>query len=86
MSPAAFPRYVCHKTVRAVKIAAIQISLDRRALIEPVDSGFGTIQTEIGWTDRFRATDGDLGYYVVYDDGYTSWSPSKAFEEGYVPV
>ena len=23
------------------------------------------------------------GYYVVYDDGYSSFSPAKAFEEGY---
>ena len=23
------------------------------------------------------------GYYVVYDDGYKSFSPAKAFEEGY---
>jgi len=25
----------------------------------------------------------DLGYYVLYPDGYVSWSPTKAFEEGY---
>ena len=23
------------------------------------------------------------GYYVLYNDGYESWSPKKAFEEGY---
>lgn len=23
------------------------------------------------------------GYYVLYEDGYESWSPAKAFEEGY---
>lgn len=26
------------------------------------------------------------GYYVVYTDGYVSWSPAKAFEEGYTKV
>lgn len=25
-------------------------------------------------------------YYVRYDDGYESWSPKKAFEEGYTLV
>lgn len=25
------------------------------------------------------------GYYVVYDDGYTSWSPGEVFEAGYTP-
>jgi hypothetical protein len=26
------------------------------------------------------------GYYVIYDDGYTSWSPAKSFEEGYTLI
>ena len=25
----------------------------------------------------------DPGYYVVYEDGYESWSPTKAFEDGH---
>jgi len=24
-----------------------------------------------------------MGYYVVYEDGYESWSPTKEFQEGY---
>jgi hypothetical protein len=26
------------------------------------------------------------GYYVVYDDGYKSYSPSEAFEGGYTKI
>lgn len=26
------------------------------------------------------------GYYVVYEDGFKSWSPAKAFEEGYTRI
>jgi bacterioferritin-associated ferredoxin len=26
------------------------------------------------------------GYIVIYDDGYTSFSPAKAFEEGYTRI
>ena len=26
------------------------------------------------------------GYYVVYKDGYKSFSPAEAFEEGYTPI
>jgi len=26
------------------------------------------------------------GYYVRYEDGYESWSPAKAFEEGYTQI
>lgn len=25
------------------------------------------------------------GYKVVYEDGYTSWSPASAFEKAYIP-
>ena len=26
------------------------------------------------------------GYYVVYEDGYKSFSPASAFESGYTPL
>ena len=26
------------------------------------------------------------GYIVKYEDGYISWSPKKAFEEGYIEL
>jgi len=26
------------------------------------------------------------GYYVLYADGYESWRPAKAFEEGYTRI
>lgn len=29
---------------------------------------------------------GDLGYAVVYTDTFRSWSPSKAFEDGYTEM
>ena len=29
---------------------------------------------------------GEDGYKVVYKDGYESWSPKKAFEEGYISL
>lgn len=25
------------------------------------------------------------GYYVKYSDEYSSWSPKKSFEDGYIP-
>ena len=27
-----------------------------------------------------------FGYKVLYQDGYTSWSPEKVFEDGYVLI
>jgi hypothetical protein len=57
------------------------------------------ILTNEGWFDRvnlppetfsiergergFIHRGDDLGYFVVYEDGYQSWSPTEAFEKGY---
>ena len=78
------PRYNCHKQVWALKIAALEIHQDRSATIAPAEDGYAPFKTAAGWVDRFRGDDADIGYYVVYADGYSSWSPTKAFEEGYV--
>lgn len=34
-------------------------------------------------SDRHMSKKGDPGYMVRYEDGYTSWSPSAAFEAAY---
>jgi len=80
---AEMPRYKCHKEVHAVQIAAIEVHEDGSATIAPKDAGFATFKTAPKWADRFQGTDEDPGYYVVYSDGFASWSPSKAFESGY---
>jgi len=78
------PRYVSHKTVHALKIAAIEIHEDKSATIAPVDGGIGSaFQTKAGWAERFTGSEEDKGYFVQYADGFASWSPTKAFEEGY---
>lgn len=35
---------------------------------------------------RDNADEQGNGYLVQYKDGYTSWSPAKAFEEAYLPI
>lgn len=77
------PRYKCHKEVWALKIAAIEIHEDNSATIAPDDAGFAVFTTEPGWAERFHGTDEDAGVYVLYEDGYTSWSPSDPFIKGY---
>lgn len=37
-----------------------------------------------GWAEKFEPHTG--GYFVMYQDGYSSFSPQKAFEEGYTPI
>jgi hypothetical protein len=83
-SPSAeMPRYKCHKQVWALKIAAIEIHKDRSATIAPADRGYAQLHVPPSWTERWKGSEADLGYYVQYDDGFASWSPTKAFEEGY---
>lgn len=74
------PRWRCHKIVRAAKIVAIDFG--ERLDLMP----HGVVEVGAQWIVEKRAEVG--GYYVVYEDGYASYSPAKAFEEGYswVPV
>ena len=43
------------------------------------------LATALGYhVSRYMPKPGD--YFVVYDDGYESYSPAKAFEEGYTRI
>ena len=84
---AEMPRYKCHKEVHALKIAAIEILGDGFASIAPADKGFAVFKTKGPFASKFSGgAIHDPGYYVVYADGYESWSPTKAFEEGYTLI
>lgn len=79
------PLYLCHKEVRAVKIKAIRYSPDNRcALLIPCEDDFAPITVECAWIVNHEAQPG--GYFVLYQDGYTSYSPAEAFEQGYTKI
>jgi len=73
-------KYKSHKVVEAAKIAKCGPTV---GLV--FENGEQHDITN-DWLARFKPTDDDLGYFVRYPDGYESWSPSKAFEEGYIPL
>ena len=73
---AEMPKYLCHKEVHALKIAKVE-----GCTITPEDTTYAPITVEPEMYLRYTPTAGD--YYVVYADGYKSFSPGKAFEEGY---
>lgn len=76
------PRYQSHKKVWALKIATVTANaVDRRLLVSFADEGFAPMDLASDIVMRYTPVPGD--YYVVYDDGYKSISPAKAFEEGY---
>ena len=78
------PKYKCHKEVHALKIKDIQgINQDpiTNPIIVPEDEGFAPFQVEVEYLTKHKPVIG--GYYVVYADGYKSFSPADVFEDGY---
>lgn len=71
------PKYKCFKEVWALKIKGI--SLDGELGFE--EEGYAPILMDREWLDKHNPEVG--GYYVVYKDGYRSFSPADAFESGY---
>ena len=76
------PKYRCHKEVHAVEIEKITYS-KHYAMIYP-DSRFAAIRVDAEYVRKHNPQAG--GYYVVYKDGYESWSPKEAFEDGYTKL
>ena len=88
---AEMPRYKSHKHVWALKIAAIKLDgegedreTDGSAMITPAEEGYAPFRVDHSYMRKHNPQVG--GYYVVYADGYKSWSPAAAFEEGYTRV
>lgn len=86
------PKYVCHKEVWALKIKCIKRDgwddddqeTDGSATIIPADEGYAPFKVDREFMRKHQPHAG--GYYVVYQDGYKSFSPGKAFESGYTPI
>lgn len=88
------PKYKCHKEVHALKIAAIELDsvkaqaenreTDGSAIITPDDSEYAPFRVGHGYIRKHEPEVG--GYFVVYEDGYKSFSPAEAFESGYTRI
>lgn len=78
------PCYKSHKEVHALKIAGIVTATDGSAVITPADERYGAFKVDAAYMTKHQPTTG--GYYVVYKDGYKSFSPAEAFEDGYTLV
>lgn len=68
------PKWKCHKVVSAASI------MDYQANTIMLETG-DVVTAANGMFARYTPQPGD--YYVVYEDGYASISPKKAFEDGY---
>src|SRR5882672_10013005 len=83
------PQWKSHKIVRAASIRAVYLADHEAGWTVYLDGGpppdgFPSIYVKPAVFARGLPTPGD--YFVVYDDEYESWSPKKAFEEGYSQV
>lgn len=84
MDVASLPKWKCHKVVRAAKIVRMDGNPHGRGSTSDVTLDCGVVTVEAAVFARKMPELGD--YLVVYDDGYVSWSPAKAFEDGYTPL
>lgn len=76
-------RYRCHKLVQAAKIVSIREMARGLDFLLTFDGTAIEHRVTGDWVARHHPQPG--GYFVVYDDAYTSFSPAQAFEEGYRP-
>lgn len=87
---AEMPKYKCHKEVHALKIARLVDPTkpgnesDGSRVIYPEDAGFSAFVVKHDYVRKHNPHAG--GYFVVYEDGYQSFSPAKPFEDGYARV
>lgn len=73
-----WPKYESHKTVQAMPITGI--TPDGVVLVGATHERFDP--TEPAMAKRAEVG----GYAVIYEDGFKSISPKKAFEDGYTRV
>lgn len=79
------PKYKCHKEVWALKIKHISLADNNEgAELTPEEKDYAPFSVSQEYMDKHKPEIG--GYYVVYNDGYKSFSPAKAFENGYSPA
>lgn len=81
------PRYQCHKQVWALKIKEVidptepGNESDGTRIIVPEEKEYAPFRVHREYVQKHNLQAG--GYYVVYADGYMSFSPAEAFEGGY---
>ena len=76
-------KYKCHKVVEASKIVAVmQRGFAGGAWIDTDD--YDTYIMDSLWLIKHTPHVG--GYLVRYQDGYMSYSPADAFEDGYTEL
>ena len=80
METRTLPFWRSHKRVQAVRVLSVEPYPDGGGLLT-VEPPHGPIAVGQHYMRKHEPKAG--GYYVLYEDGYESWSPAPAFEKGY---
>jgi hypothetical protein len=88
------PKYRSHKEVWALKIKTVELDADKARKENRETDGSVTLTFEepeyaprkMPHTYAHKHQPKPGGYLVQYADGYVSWSPAEAFEEGYTRI
>lgn len=77
------PCYRSHKTVRALKIVRVLgvTGKPNSRILVPEDVNYDNVGVDHNFVAKHKPFAG--GYFIVYKDGYQSFSPAQAFEDGY---
>jgi len=78
-------RYRCHKIVDGMEIKEIvdpKTDMSEHYLLRGVDGEEVKVTAEWAWQHGIKPG----GYFVRYKDGYESFSPKEAFEDGYTEI
>ena len=79
------PKWESHKKVHAFKITKVELhDSDEGAILHHAEGYFIPVEVSAEYMAKHKPQAG--GYFVLYADGYRSWSPAKAFEEGYIRI
>ncbi len=79
------PRYRCHKEVWALKLRGVgPVDGSGKAWLFPEDREYSEFAVSSEYLRKHDPQPG--GYFVVYDDGYESFSPAAPFEAGYTRI
>ena len=84
------PKYKCNKEVWALQIKEIEVvnnpaeADDQTGIITPSEDGYAPFSVSKEYMVKHVPQVG--GFFVVYKDGYKSFSPVKAFQDGYSKV
>ena len=77
----ALPLYRSHKVVAAAKIVGLGQLTDGKTKLALEAPGDPSVLVADDYVQKHRPMPG--GYYVCYPDGYESFSPAAAFEDGW---